>query len=385
MTRDLVSARITDQAIQSLQQRIGEERPLPIKPVPGDAPGYITEFYTEVTRDNIRIFAWSIGDDNPLWVDDEYASKTRWGSVVAPPMMARTFGAISPQGLPGIHAQYAGNDWMFHRPLRVGDQITATSKLVDLYEMKSRFARRTFMETRAAIYRDSTNKVVAQGTYYFIRHERDSSRKRGKYSDVKPKIWTPEELKEIEEAYENENRRGSVPRYWEEVQIGDSLPAIVKGPLTMSDIIWELVATAGVPWSYAFGMSYKLRKRHPGMFIRNTQGVPETITSVHWDWDFARRIGAPAPFAMTSHRLSCLGQLVTDWIGDDGFLKELKGQSRRFWLLGDVTWFKGKVANKYIQDGDYVVELEVWGEDQRGDISCPGWALVSLPTRSSSD
>ena len=37
------------------------------------------------TTDSIRHFAEGIGDDNPLWLDEDYAAKTRWGSVVAPP------------------------------------------------------------------------------------------------------------------------------------------------------------------------------------------------------------------------------------------------------------------------------------------------------------
>jgi acyl dehydratase len=39
----------------------------------------------EATRIAIRKFADGIGDSNPLWNDEEYAQKTRYGSIVAPP------------------------------------------------------------------------------------------------------------------------------------------------------------------------------------------------------------------------------------------------------------------------------------------------------------
>ncbi|WP_041384257.1 FAS1-like dehydratase domain-containing protein, partial [Sphingopyxis alaskensis] len=46
------------------------------------------EYITVATEDNIRNFAHGIGDDKPLYTDPGYAKKTRWGSVIAPGMMA---------------------------------------------------------------------------------------------------------------------------------------------------------------------------------------------------------------------------------------------------------------------------------------------------------
>ena len=68
-----------------------------------------------------------------------------------------------------------------------------------------------------------------------------------------------------------------------------------------------------MPFSYAFDMAYRLRQQHPGMFVLNAQGAFETIVSCHWDWEFARRIGAPGPYDVTSQRIACLAHAVTDW------------------------------------------------------------------------
>ena len=42
-------------------------------------------FLTEATRDNILNFADAVGDKNPLWTDEEYAARSRFGMITAPP------------------------------------------------------------------------------------------------------------------------------------------------------------------------------------------------------------------------------------------------------------------------------------------------------------
>src|SRR5512134_3914785 len=46
------------------------------------------EYIQTATTDNIRNFAHGCGNDNPLHCDPDYAAGTRWGSVIAPGMMA---------------------------------------------------------------------------------------------------------------------------------------------------------------------------------------------------------------------------------------------------------------------------------------------------------
>ena len=42
-------------------------------------------FLVEATRDNIKNFADAVGDNNPLWINEEYAAKSRFGMITAPP------------------------------------------------------------------------------------------------------------------------------------------------------------------------------------------------------------------------------------------------------------------------------------------------------------
>jgi hypothetical protein len=49
--------------------------------------------------------------------------------------------------------------------------------------------------------------------------------------------------------------------------------------------------------------------------------------------------------------------------------------------MGDCTWLKGRVSRKYVKDRHALVDLEVWGENQRGEVTTPGLATVILPAR----
>jgi hypothetical protein len=76
-----------------------------------------------------------------------------------------------------------------------------------------------------------------------------------------------------------------------------------------------------------------------------------------------------------------MASLVTNWMGDAAFLKRVRTEMRRFNTMGDSTWCKGRVSRKYIKDGHALVDLEIWGENQRGEVTTPGLATVILPSR----
>ena len=72
---------------------------------------------------------------------------------------------------------------------------------------------------------------------------------------------------------------------------------------------------------------------------------------------------------------------MTHWMGDDGFLKKMYVELRRFNVVGDTTWCKGRVTGKRVEDGEHLVDLEIWGENQRQEITTRGTAVVRLPAK----
>jgi acyl dehydratase len=74
--------------------------------------------------------------------------------------------------------------------------------------------------------------------------------------------------------------------------------------------------------------------------------------------------------------------MLTNWIGDAGFLEELYCEIRRFNLVGDTTFCRGRVTSKEaLPDGRGRVRLDIEAVDHRGATTAQGHAAVLLPRR----
>jgi acyl dehydratase len=104
---------------------------------------------------------------------------------------------------------------------------------------------------------------------------------------------------------------------------------------------------------------------------------------VHWDHQRATDLGLPTSYDYGQMRTSWLIHLITNWMGDDAWLWQLSCQSRAFNFMGDTTICSGRVIGKREIDAHHVVDLELWGTNQRGELTAPGTATVILPTRAS--
>ncbi|MBE9514786.1 MAG: hypothetical protein IMY79_01445 [Chloroflexi bacterium] len=121
-------------------------------------------------------------------------------------------------------------------------------------------------------------------------------------------------------------------------------------------------------------------------------GASGDFNPLHYEDDFARATGVGTPIVHGALKRAWLGQLMTDWIGKEGRLKKLSCQyrgmdyPRKMKAIdephdGETWWCKGKVTKKYEDDGEHLVECEIWVENGKGDKTTPGSALVVLPTR----
>ena len=74
--------------------------------------------------------------------------------------------------------------------------------------------------------------------------------------------------------------------------------------------------------------------------------------------------------------------LVTNWMGDEGLVKSWSSQDRQVGYLSDAVWFRGKVTEKYVdENGEYCVDIDAHGVNQRGDDTIPTKATVILPSK----
>jgi acyl dehydratase len=349
---------ITPEALTELQARVG-------KPVRRPEP------YIEVaTRDAIRHWAHGIGDRNPYWLAEG----------MAPPTILFALDRVVSGyvgGLPGIHAMYGGTDFRWTRPIRVDDRVVGESVLHALIEKSSTFARRAIQQVYRTTFTNQRGEIVCEADSWCFRTERDTARERGKYRAEGPHRYAAAELAAIRRAYETEAIRGATPRAWDEVAVGEALPEVVKGPLTVTSVI-AFVQGWGSLYVRAHGLAFDMFDRHPALGIPNDFGVPEPPERVHWDAAMARAVGVPEAYDYGPERVAWLGHLVTNWMGDAGFLRRLDVRVLRHNLIGDTTWCRGRVASKA---GGGVVTLELSGTNQRGETIASGTAEVVLPVR----
>ncbi len=102
---------------------------------------------------------------------------------------------------------------------------------------------------------------------------------------------------------------------------------------------------------------------------------------IHFDRAFANRSGHPDLFLSTGFLQAALVRVLTDWMGDEGFLRKLSFELRRQQRPGDTMVCKGRVIGKYVRDGQGYVEIDVWAENEREGVTTPGKALLNLPLR----
>jgi len=99
---------------------------------------------------------------------------------------------------------------------------------------------------------------------------------------------------------------------------------------------------------------------------------------IHHDQDFARQAGHKDIFVNTAFIRGCLCRVVTDWMGDDGFVKSLGFQMRRPNFAGETISAHGRVKKKG-PDGRVDLELRL---ENAGEVTVPGTATVILPVGS---
>ncbi len=346
-------------------------------------------FNRTVSYEAIRNFSNGIGDVNLLYQDDKYAEKTRYGALIAHPAWpASVFPHWVLQGLPGIHADHSASDWEFLKPIYVNDKITPRCYFVGYDVKTSRFAGKTVFEYQRFEYWNQRSELVSRGYNLLVRYERQVARGKseqgeGKYDYIEvPHPWTEEELRKVDEDVLAEEVRGQEVRYWEDVNVGDELKPVVKGPYGMTDIIAFCVGAAPVQLA-AHGAQLRRYKEHPAWAFRDpVTHAWEPIYGVHYSTPAAQGAGARYAYDVGIQRHCWLVNLLTNWMGDEGWLIRCDAQYRQFVYHSDVVWLKGKVIRKYVdENGDHCVEIETHGINQRGADTMVGQARVALPSR----
>lgn len=357
---------------------------------------YNRPFNEKASSDVIRHFAFACGDDNPLYHDRAYGSETRWKDQIAPPLFLHSTGVnLTPKPDPatkalfkglfrGVGKYYAGVDWTWWQPVYPEEQVFVERVTSDIrIKDKSNFSGgKTVTEIYSDLYVDSAGFPIGQREEAYLSAERGGTKKTARYANIERHTYTDEDIADIDAIYEAQELRGKLPRYWEDVSIGEILVPVAKGPLAMVDII-SMHMGMGLSSSGIgpLGLGYKQRKKMPAFYVPDRYGVPDVVQRVHWDHERAKELGLPTSYDYGQMRTSWLIHLLTNWMGDDGWLWKLSCQSRAFNFMGDTTICSGTVTDRY-RDGEHsVVEIEMASTNQRGENTAPGVATIILPSK----
>jgi acyl dehydratase len=336
---------------------------------------------TEASPDAVRHFCWGIGDENPLFCDPKYGETTRWKTGLAPGCFLFTIDStvVAPK-LRGIQWIYSGVDWQWYKPIRHRDRFTTKVQLIDAVEKTGAKANRFIVQTGESLYHNQDGELVCRANGSTARIPRARAKGGLKYQPRETHRYSEEELRDIAAAIEAEEIRGSTPRFWEDVNVGDVAKPVVKGPLNITDMIcWY---SGGGHTYQAHERAHRYRKRHPADAYRDPKtGAQDSAARGHAEKQMAREVGMPGGYDVGTQRVSWLGHLMTNWVGDDGFVRRLYVEVRRPNIFGDVSWCRGTVVDKRIEDGMHLVELAVRIENQLGDITADGTSIVELPSR----
>lgn len=92
-----------------------------------------------VSADTIAAFAAVSGDCNPVHLDDGYAATTMFKERIAHGMLSAAYiSALFGMELPGPGAIYISQTLNFKAPVKIGDTVVATVKVVELIPEKKR-------------------------------------------------------------------------------------------------------------------------------------------------------------------------------------------------------------------------------------------------------
>jgi acyl dehydratase len=119
----------------------------------------------DVEKGAIRKFVEAIGDEDPIYRDEQAAQAAGFKTIVAPPTFLCTFRT---QELPDLKITFGrvrlngGNAYEYYKPVYAGDTITVTAKYADVTERTGRTGSMVFVFTDLT-FTNQHGEVVATG------------------------------------------------------------------------------------------------------------------------------------------------------------------------------------------------------------------------------
>ena len=141
---------ISSQAIEELKSRVGQD--------------WLPQVY-DIEKGMVISFARAVGDSNPLWQDEEYARKTGYSGIIAPPTLVLTLGfdqlrqtLASDSSFTVLHGS---TELECYQPIRPGDAITLITKIANVRERQGKAGTTVFVSFDMS-YKNQRQELVAR-------------------------------------------------------------------------------------------------------------------------------------------------------------------------------------------------------------------------------
>ena len=298
----------------------------------------------EVKAEETVPFAKALGDLNPLYVDEEAAKKSKFGSLLAPPTFPVTLaaGTMDPNLFLELELNFASivhgeQEFEYVKPLKVGQTITIEGRVADITERQGGKGILDVVVLETTGYDEAGEKVyVARRTLLSERVEQaeQGSGVRGQGSG--PASPPPT----------REGKRTSTPPSFASLQEGDEIEPMAKPEITKQLLIdYGEAALDGNP--------------------------------IHTDDEFAQDAGYPGVFAQGMLSMGFLAQYLVERFGIES-LRRIKVRFAEHTWPGERIVCKAVVSKKYSEGSETLVELDIDTANDQGEQKLIGNATVRI-------
>jgi acyl dehydratase len=313
-----------------------------------------------ISKEMVYDLADAIEFPHPLFLDEAYADRSRFGGLICPPLATwkewkqpiNYFGA-GQEGILEIPTSIksygfnGGAEWHFLRPAFVGDRMTRQYRVTDVYEKEGRSGLLVFVNREETQTNQKGQVVVRVKRVNIFRELRGEASTAVNEEPVKlPPVSPPSR----DEMVLRPQWKAEPQRWFEGVSAGQEA-SLAKGPVTTTHLVRWAAANgnyARIHWDLAFTM---LHQKLPNVVINGTL------------------------------KNQYLGEMLMRFAGDEGWLRRYYIEHRGMDYAGDTLSAFGKVTET--KDlGEYgLIEFDIGLRNQRGQQTATGSATVALPKR----
>ncbi len=359
-------------------------------------------------NNDFRRWAQAMHYPNLLHYDHDYAKEGRYGRLVAPQSFAVAVddghGAVPAcvGKIPDSHLIFGGDEWWFYGPkIFAGDQITNEKIPFDYSVKETKFAGPTCFQRGDNNYYNQDGDFIAKQRSTTIRYRADLALEMGAIKDsTEDPEWTEEQIAELEdkkyEYIKMMHDLGHGKRYWDDINVGESLPVRVIGPHSIASFTTEWRAYLFTIWGgthrpgmdmEALGFTKEMagHENDPVMEKDNpewTDGAYFGPSRGHLFPHFARKIGIPRGYGYGASMGAWILDYLNGWAGEWGQVVHCNSSYRGPAFTGDITIMSANVIEKYVdEDGRNVVQVDCKLETQLGSTMATARAEIELPKK----